>query len=73
MIHSEAWSHGTGVSGSLPGKGGGCVRAGLKPAGRCLSRPWDNNLGDGGDDISLRPRAVAPRCCRNRGCRLVLH
>lgn len=30
----RAWSHGTGVSGSVSGKGGGCVRAGLKPDGR---------------------------------------
>lgn len=33
-IHSEAWSRRTGVSGSVPGKGKGCVRAGLKPDGR---------------------------------------
>lgn len=27
----RAWSHGTGVSGTIFGKGGGCVRTGLKP------------------------------------------
>lgn len=30
----RVWSHGTGVSGSVSAKGGGCVRAGLKPDGR---------------------------------------
>lgn len=35
---TEAWSHRAGVLGNDPGKGGGCVRAGLKPDGRLLQQ-----------------------------------
>lgn len=73
MIYFEVWFYGIGVLGSFFGKGGGCVRVGLKLVGRCFSRFWENNFGDGGDDIFLRFRVVVFRCCRNRGCRFVLY